>query len=324
LIQEADELSFGLNIDGANQNIGLDFSFTAVGGTRLAAIYGGQQSIPSRFASVIRDDAAGYVHSASSISPEAIEQAKEGMASSMSMVKGALSNQGNLGPDQIADIEQYIAQLQEIISDSLSEGKADMGLLVLAGRDQFQAVLGSFVADGNKVAALAKDLATKVPDSPAAPKFKFDIGNFNGVTMHMIEGDVPPNEDEARKLFGDKIQVHIGTAPKAVYVAIGRGSDQLLKEFITAGSNDAGGNRPLGQFKMRLLPFMELAQSVEPNDQFAAVIGALSNSNDKGEMNIITKSIPNGSSMNLRIGEGLIKAIGTAAMASQRQAQGAF
>lgn len=325
LIQEADELNIGLNIDKENQNVGLEFSFTAVGGTQLAAIYGGQQSIPSRFAYAIRDDAAGFLHGASSISPEAIDQAKEGIASSMAMVKGALGSEGKLSDAQMDEVDRYLTQLQEIISESLSEGKSDMGLLVLAGSDQFQAVLGSFVGDGTKVAALAKDLATKVPESPDAPKFTFDIGNFGGVTMHMIEGDVPEKEDEVRKLFGDKIQIHIGTAPKAVYVAIGRDSEQLMKEFITAGNKDAGGDRPLGQFKMRLLPFMELAQSVEPNDAVAAMIAALSSSSDKGEVSMVTKSIPNGASVEIKIGEGLIQSIGAAAAAQQRQGgQGAF
>lgn len=322
LVQEADELNVGLNIDQANRNIGLDFSFTAVGGTQLAAVYGGQQSIPSRFASVIRDDAAAYLHSASSISPEAITQAKESIEASMTMLKGALANEGNLNDDQINEVDQYITRLTDIVTESLSEGKADTGALVLAGRDQFQAVLGFFVADGNKVAALAKDLSTKVPDSPDAPKFKFDQGNFGGVTMHVIEADVPEREDEARKLFGEKLQVHIGTADKAVYVAVGRGSDQLLQQFITAGSSDNGADRPLGQFNMKLLPFMELAQSVEPNDGFAAMINALSNSEDKGQMSVVTRSIPNGSAMSLRVGEGLIKAIGAAAIAGQQRRQG--
>ncbi|MCO8125313.1 hypothetical protein NHH03_26480 [Stieleria sp. TO1_6] len=326
LVQEADELNFGLNIDQPNREIDVDFSFTAVGGTQLAAVYGGQQSIPSRFASVIRDDAAAYLHGATSISPEAIDQATDSVASSMEMLKKALSNEGKLSEDQLSEIDQYLGRLTEIITESLAEGKADMGVALLAGKDQFQVVLGSFVADGEKVAALAKDLAQKVPDSPDAPEFKFDLGDFNGVTMHLIEGDVPPGEEEARKVFGDKIQIHIGTAPKAVYVAMGRGSEQLLKDFITAGNSDNGGARPLGQFKLRLLPIMEFAQSVTPeaNAAVSAVIAALSSSNDKGELNAVSESIPNGAASKISIREGLIKAIGAAAVAGQPQGQQPF
>lgn len=324
LIQQADELNVGINIDQADRNIGVHFSFSAVSGTELAAMYGGQQPIPSRFASVIRDDAAAYFHSASSVSPEAVDQARESMDSSFQMVTNALSQDGNLSEDQINEIEGYINRLKEIIVESFAEGKADMGGVVLAGEDQFQVALGTFVADGTKVADLAKDLAKKVPDSPDAPTFKFDAGNFGGVTLHVIEADIPANEDEARKLFGEKIQIHIGTAPKAVYVALGRGSEQVLKNLISSGTSDNGGERPLGQFNMRLLPFMQLAQSVEMNEDLAAVIGALSGSDDKGQIRVVSESIPNGASVNITFGEGLLKAVGAAAAANQRQQAPAF
>ena len=322
LIEEADELNVGINVDQSARQIAADFSFTATGGSELAAIYGGQQSIPSRFAAVIQDRAAAYVHSATSIGPEAISLASENLQNSLGMVKAAIANEGNMPEDQRREVEQYIDRLGQIVTASLAEGKSDFGLMVMAGTDQFQAVLGSFVADGNEVAALAKDLSTKVPDSPDAPTFKFDMGNYGGVTMHMIEGDVPPNEDEARKLFGDKIQIRIGTAPKAVYVAVGKGSGELLKKFIDSGKSDNGGQRPLAQLNGRLLPFLELAQSVESNSDVEAVINSLRASQDKGAVSFTSHSIPNGSSGKLRIGEGLIKAIGDATAARQQARQG--
>jgi hypothetical protein len=144
------------------------------------------------------------------------------------------------------------------------------------------------------------------------------------VTLHRVEGEVPEGEEEARKLFGDKIVIHIGTAPKAVYLALGRDSLPLLKEFISSGNTDAGGDRPVGQFKLRLLPLLELAQSVESNDAVAAMINALAGSPDQGELSVVSDSIPNGSAVSVKFGEGLLKAIGAAAAAGQRQAQPAF
>ena len=317
LIRESDEINLGINIDQAAGNILIKFSATAVGGTELATMYGGQQSIPSRFSSVIRDDAAAYFHSAGSISPEAIEKASDSMTNTFSMLSGALANDGNMSADQIAAIEGYLDRLGEIIKESLAEGKSDVGGVLLAERDKIQFAMGGFVGDGTKLAGLAKDLAKEVPDGPSAPRFKFDAGTFGGVTMHLIEGDVPASADEARKVFGDTIRVHIGTAPKAFYLALGRDSEGLLKELISSGGNDNSSDRPLGQFKLRLLPILEFAQSVEANDSVAAIINALSSTNDKGELTAVSDSIPNGSSTEIRIGEGLIKAIGTAAMRGQ-------
>ena len=317
LVREADELFFGVNINKQEQHIGMDFSFTAVPGTELASMYGGQQPIPSRFASVIRDDAAAYIHSATSISPEAIEKGKESLGNVVTMVRGALA-QNNMPEQQVAEVEQFLSRFIEIVTKSIEEGKGDMGLMVKAGTNEFKAVMGTFVADGSEVATLAKDLAAKIGDNPKAPKFTFDAAKFGDVTMHLIEADIPANEDEAQTLFGDKIRVHIGTAPKAVYFAIGRDSESMLKSFITAGSANDSGNRPLGQFKMKLLPFLELAQSVEANDDLAAVISALNASEDKGAISFVNDSIPNGAKVNFRIGESLIQAIGAATAAKQQ------
>ncbi|MEM0927408.1 MAG: hypothetical protein AAGJ83_15285, partial [Planctomycetota bacterium] len=212
LINDADELNFAFNINQAEKNMGFDFSFTALPGTEMAALYGGQKSIPSRFAAVLQDSATVYVHAASSISPDAIDQARESIDMSLGMVTGALANEGNIPAESLAKIEQYVARFGTIVADSISEGKSDTGLIAKAGPNEFKMVFGTFVADGNAVAQLAKDLAKEVPDVPDAPKFSFDIETYEGVTMHLIEVDVPEREEEVRALFGDTIQIHIGTA----------------------------------------------------------------------------------------------------------------
>lgn len=322
LVREADELNFGLNIDESARNIAIDGSFTALPGTQLAAIYGGQNPIPSSFASVIRDDVAAYFHSAASISPEAIDQASAGIESSMAMLKGAMANEGNLPPEAQQKIESYVGRLTEIVSASLSEGKSDFGGMLVANSEKLQFVMGAFVADGNEVAKLAKDLATEIPDDPRAPRFMFDIGKSGNVTMHMIEADVPPQADEARTVFGDKLQIHIGTGPQSLYLAVGKGSESVLKQFIASGATNDDGRRPLGQFKLSLLPILEFARSVESNAGIDAVINAVSGSPGGGQVDIVSNTIDNGASSNIKIGEGLIKAIGAAVAAGQQRQQG--
>ena len=102
---EADEINIGLNINESEKRINFDFSFSAVSGSELASIYGGQQSIPSRFASVIRDDAAAYAHTATSIGPEAIEMAENNIENSIGMIRNALKNDANLPAEQVEEIE---------------------------------------------------------------------------------------------------------------------------------------------------------------------------------------------------------------------------
>ncbi len=325
LIQDTDELSFGFNIDAANQQLVTDFEFTAVDGSDLAEMYSGQKAIPSRFTSVIRPSAAAYYHGASSISPKSIELTRTSLESSISTIRTALEREENLSPGDRADITEMVDRIAELAVNSISEGKIDMGAMLIADPDQFRFVLGAFISDGNEAAQIVKDLAEKVKDEPKAPRFMFDQSQYNGVTMHLIEADVPADKDEARKIFGDTLRVHIGTAEKAVYVAVGDDSEAEMKRLIDAGDQNLGGQRPLAQLRFTLLPVLEYAQSIEENDVVAAMITALTSSPDPGLVSVISDSLPNGAKSQIIMGEGLLKAIGSAVMAAQRaKMQGQF
>lgn len=324
-INDTDELNIGLNIDRSSQMVAIDTSFTAVEGSKLADLYRGSHSIPSQFASVIRDDAAAYYHAATSIGPEAIEQTRTTMKSSMNSVSGMLENQDDLSPGQAADIKILIDQIAELAMKSIEEGRADMGALLLTTEDSFQFVFGAFVADGDEAAQIVKDVAAELENEPDAPRFEFDRSTYNDVTMHLVEADVPASEDEARKVFGDKLQVHVGTGDKSVYVAIGKESESLMKELIDSRDADKDADRPIGQFNLKLKPILEFAQSVESNEAIASMIEELSRANDEGLLTMVQDSIENGQQTNITIGEGLLKAIGAAAgQAQQAKMQGQF
>ncbi len=317
-INETDELRFGINIDQASKQVVMDGSFTAVPGSKLAAVYGGQQAIPSQFASVIRKEAAAFYHAATSISPEAVEQTRQSVSTSLTAVRNALANEDNLSPAQQAEISQLIDRVADLAIDSVAEGRADVGALLLADQNDFRFVFGAFVADGKEAAQLVKDLAAKVENEPDAPRFKFDQSNYKGVTMHLIEADVPQREDEARRVFGETLRVHIGTGEKTVYASVGKDSEALMKELIDSGKADNGGNRPVGQLRFTLLPILQFAQSIESNDALSAMIDALSRSPDPGELTVVQNSIANGQASRITLSEGLLQAIGAAAQQAQQ------
>lgn len=317
-INETDELRFGLNIDQEAKQVVFDGSFTAVPGSKLAAVYGGQRAIPSQFASVIRKEAAAFYHAATSISPEAVEQTRQSVSTSLTAVRNALANEDNLTPAQQAEISQLIDRVADLAIESVAEGRADVGALLLADQNDFRFVFGAFVADGNEAAQLVKDLAAKVENEPNAPQFKFDQSTYKGVTMHLIEAEVPQKEDEARRVFGETLRVHIGTGEKTVYTAVGKDSEALMKELIDSGGSDSGGNRPVGQLRFTLLPILQFAQSIESNDSLAAMIDALSRSADPGEMTVVQESIANGQASRITLSEGLLQAIGAAAQQAQQ------
>ncbi|EMI17315.1 signal peptide protein [Rhodopirellula maiorica SM1] len=175
------------------------------------------------------------------------------------------------------------------------------------------------MADGNEAAQIVKDLAAKIQNEPKAPKFSFDVSTYKGVTMHLIEADVPQGEDELQKMFGPKLRVHVGTGAKSVFVAVGKDSEALMQKLIDSGASDQGGVRPVGQFRIKLLPILQYAQSIETNEVIAAMIDTLSRASDGGDVMVVQKSIVNGQESRMLISEGVLQAVGSAVRQVQQQ-----
>jgi hypothetical protein len=137
--------------------------------------------------------------------------------------------------------------------------------------------------------------------------------------MHLVEADVPADEDEVRKIFGEQVRVHIGTGPKAIYVALGDDSLPLMKQLIDSEATPvAPSGNTLMQLEVNLMPILQFAQSVENNDAIAAMIDALSRADDAGELRIVSEAIENGQVSRFIIGDGMLQAIGAAARQAQQ------
>ena len=321
LITDTDEMEFGFNVDQSGKTVDFKARFTAVEGTDLGEVMASQQAIPSNFSSVIRPDAAAFYHSSAAIGPESVTQAKASLQTAKDSVAGLLEAQGELPPDLQDEVIKYLNQILDVGIASVSEGKSDIGAMLMAGENNLQFALGTFVADGNEVARIAKEIGGKVGSIPGAPRFSFDRSVHNDVTLHLIEIDIPAYEEEAQAVFGETFEIHIGTGEKAVYLAFGNESEKLLMDFIDTAGSDSSSNRPVGQLQFSLLPLLQFAQSFNSEDITMAMIDSLSRSSDSGKIMLIQESIPNGVEVRFSIGEGLMQAAGAAARQGQLEAQ---
>jgi len=321
MINETEELMIGINIDSAGQQVVVDMVYTAKDGSSLAELYADQKAIPSQFASVLRDDAIAYAHMATSIGPKAIDQAKSSVKMMLKTVDDMISQQESLGYEIQTEISAYLERIAGMVVDSISEGRMDFGAALVPAGDSIGFVAGAFVSDGNELAKIVKEIAGKVEYQSGAPTFKFDTETHKGVSLHVVEADIPESIEEARKIFGEKLTVYLGTGEKSVYISVGEDAQKLMKELIDAGANDNPGDRPVGQAHIKVLPILELANGISANETLAAMIDAMSGSDDPGVVNVTSKAIRNGQELNITLSEGLIKAMAAAFMSSQ---QGGF
>lgn len=321
LITDTDELELGFNVDQAAKAISFHTRFTAMEDSDLGKLLSSQKAIPSAFSSVIRPDAAMFYHSASSISPELATQTKASLESVKTSLESVLETQAGLPSNLQAEITDYFSRILDLTAASMEKGKSDIGAMLIAGENKLQFALGGFVADGNEVATIAKEIGAKLESVPDAPSFSFDREVYEGVTLHLVEMKIPAYEAEARALLGNNFKIHVGTGKESVYLAMGKGSKKLLTEMIDAAGSDSSENRPVGQMQVKLLPMMEFAQSMSSDDSIKAMIDSLSRSTDAGKMTIVTETVPNGQEFKISIGEGLMQAVGAAARQMQLDAQ---
>lgn len=324
-ISETDELMFGLNVDQAAAEVTQDFMFTAVPGSSLADVYGAQKPLPSKFSSVIRDDAAMFYHSAVSITEAAVDQAEAQIEQSIATMTTLLDQADGMSDTDKESVKELVRSLVDLGIESAKEGRADAGALLLADETQGRFVVGSRVSDGQEAAQILKNFAARIDGKPDAPTFIFDVEVYEGCTLHRVEADVPAEMDEARKMFGEKLVVHVGTADKAVYAAVGADSLELMKDLIDAPiETSVPADRLSATMQLKLLPILEYAQTIESNNTVAAMIDALLKSSDTGNLKFVSRGIPNGSAGRLSWSEGLLKAIGAAISENQGRPAGGF
>jgi len=323
LINESNVIQAGFAIEPANKRLKFEFAATAVTGSELAEIYDGSKVIPSKFASVISPEAVAFFHAASSISPKGIEQSKASLKEAVASTRGTLELAENLSETDRKELLVFLDRLIEIGAATLDEGKSDVGGMIRIDDEQLNAVAGFFVSDGSKVAQLAKDLAAKLRESGQAEqlKFLFDADNYKGVVLHYVETDVPESETQVRQIFGPTIRLIIGTGPDAVYLAAGKEGESFLKGLIDSASGDQGGERPLVQAELRLLPILEFAQGLYANDAVESMIEILSSNDQSDRVQFVTETVPRGSVTALTIGEGILRAVGSAVAAQAGMAQ---
>ena len=317
IINETEEMTFGVRVDQSAKQLAIDMTVIGKTGSALAELYASQKAVPSQFASVVRDDAIAYAHYATSIGPKAVEQAKGSMKMMLQTLDEAIGQQDGISYEIQTEISAYLERIGGLVIDSMSEGRADMGLALVPTDDGVGFVAGAFVADGSEVAKIVKEIAGKVEFEPGAPTFKFDTENHKGVSIHVVEADIPASIEEARKVFGESLTLYLGTGEKSVYAAVGNGAQEMMKKLIDSGQNDTPGDRPIGQGRVQLLPILEVIQNVEANDSIATMIDALSRSDDPGVINVTATGIDNGQAFKVTLSEGVLKALVGAVLANQ-------
>jgi hypothetical protein len=158
------------------------------------------------------------------------------------------------------------------------------------------------------------------------PEVNWAAEKHGDVTFHTLQAPVPEEEEEQRRLFGENLDIAVGIGQKAVYFALGRNAMDEVKKVIDASA--AAPNKPTAPMELTLSlgQIMTAAQSFADEDdkpQIEMIANMLANeANGRDHVRMVGQPIENGIRMRLEAEEGVLRAIGMAAMQAQMQAAG--
>jgi hypothetical protein len=213
----------------------------------------------------------------------------------------------------------------DALQATLESGQMDGGAALHLGADKLTLVAAAQIKDPAKFESGLKKLATLAEKEPDFNGVQWNAATHEGVNFHTLAVPVPADEEEARKIFGEKVDVAIGIGSEAVYVAVGQDNLAAVNKAIDASKAEPGKAVPPFEFSASLGPIMEVAAAngkEEDRPIFQAIADMLkSDAQGRDHIRATGTLVENGLKYRVEAEEGVLRAIGKATMMAQQRAQ---
>ncbi len=328
LINDIDEVTIGLALDGAEQRAYLDFVYTAVADTKLAEQIALNGDAKTNFAGFFQPDAAMMMSFASKMSEADIAQVDQMIEPIRNQMKIALGQESDLPSAEAREaVESAMDDFLDAFQATLKAGMMDGGAVLNLAPDSLTFVAGGFIGDPAKVESGLKKIEEAIKQEKEFPGIQWNAESHGDVSFHTISVPVPEQEPEQRKLFGETVDLAVGIGKQSVYFAAGRDCLDLAKSVIDASVAEPQKSIPPMEMTVSLKKIMEMAvEFADPSDKpTVEAIAAMLSSEAAGRdhVRIVAQTVPNGIRTRIEAEEGVLRAIGTAVMQKQMEAAGA-
>jgi hypothetical protein len=305
-ITSTERFVFGLGINPKQKNLTIDFGAQMVEGSRLAKQLGLMKSMKSAIAGYLSDSNMLTAKSMTIVGAEDVKQMEASMDQALTTVEKQIDDQIS-NPVAAEKVKEYVGRLVRILADSSKEGSVETALSVTT--DPSLNIVAAFtLADGSKVEALAQDLANEASSAGAPVTVKLMSGKHQGANLHNVAVPLPDDaDDKIRKIVGDNVNIAIATAPKAVYLSVGKTAEASLKTALDASvSNKNVAGVPV-RGRLSLTQLLNFIQSVESNPVIDGMLSSINS--DEDAIMIDSQVVDRGGMNRITIEEGVLKAI---------------
>ncbi|MEK0425827.1 MAG: hypothetical protein RJB11_1918 [Planctomycetota bacterium] len=304
-ITGTDRFIFGLGIHPKEKNLTIDFGAQMVDGSRMAKQLNSMKTLASKLSGHITGSSAISAKTMSLFAPEDAAQMQASVDQAKKAVYTQIEDQIN-NPAVATKVKEYLDRLIKILTDSSAEGSVEASVSVTTD-PALNAIAVFSLADGAKVEALAQDLANEATNAGAPVSVKLMSGKHQGANLHNISVPLPYNaDDKLRKIMGDDVKIAIATAPKSVYLSVGKNAESSLKTALDANASSKGTPGVPATVRVSLSKILNFVQTVDSNP---VVDGMLSSLNGGDDMIMFDSQIIERGGVNrITIQDGVIKA----------------
>jgi hypothetical protein len=317
LINEVDQLTIGWNTDPQAKSTYIETTVSAVAGTKTAKQIETMANAKTAFAGFVQSDAALKMNLAGQLTEEDITAALATLESVRQTANQEIQNDADLPNQPARDAAQQLLDgAFDVITKTVQSGTVDGAVAVNLAPSSLTALMAGHVADGNELEALLKKLAELAKDDPKFPGINFNADEHAGVQFHTLNVDLPPDEDVSR-VFGDQLNLVVGTGPTSVYFAAGKDGLNQLKTAIDQSASAGDTEVTPFQLKIAVGQIVRFIASVDADPDFASLAKALEETAGADHVLVFIEKSNEGVRYRIELQEGVLRAIGEAAQAAQ-------
>lgn len=315
-VEDADEVTIGWGVDKEGGRTYLDFSMTAVDGTKLAEQVASATSAKSDFSGFLLPEAAATLHFTSLVSGAQQTQVLEMLKVLHASAKEEIEKDEDLPNEQTRKLaHEFVSSMIDILKATVETGKLNGGAAVLLNADTVQFVAGGYVADGRAVEKELKKLVQLAREADAnadLDSIEFNAAKHNDVDLHTFVVPIPEKERDARRVLGDRLEVVVGTGPQSAYVAFGKDCTDLLRKVIDASAAAENPPPPIA-LTVSAGKILEFASTFQSESAVAAMAEALKQAAGDDKISITGTGLERGIRYRIEVGEAVLRLIGRGA-----------
>ena len=230
LLTQGGRLQLGLGVDQKTDELSFGFEFAPLKGTELAKRISGMAGKKSAVLGGVHEVGTALAAGYNMELPDSIQKELGPVVDELFEM---LSDQAAVGAP--VDV-RLVENLLDAVAPTAKAGVFDLGLGMNGpNKDgKFVLVAGFRVQQGKKVEAAVKKLVGDLPGE-IQQMVKFDAAKLGGATLHRIT--LPPEalqDEEAKAIFGDEIEILLATAEDRFFVAMGSAPEEVLKGALKA------------------------------------------------------------------------------------------